>query len=467
MNASSVDFDKFSRIMDDPRDPRIVSDESRCDSKLRILSGVSEGVTVDLQDGSYLLGSSEECDLIIDDKKVESNHLFLEVKGNKITICPISTQLFIGGIPCTARQQIKFFDVVIVGETSFCIGPRRKPWPSIKSPSLADIDQAKNSIVEKKEEEKAVVQQEFLKQREESAKKTTQLFFPLVMFFCVILAIFSFGVLFPVQAVTETTGQEEGVNNLISEENLEGSVSLQGNNSSGFVLSGYSADLGAVDRLKTAVLNKYPLVKMRVWNDTELLSKSRKVLKSLGADHVSVDLTEAGVLETRGYTIESYEWEHISSVLAQDTPDVVTIDDKNVYTLAQILRRIDQHIINNELSQWVNVETKLGEIIATGVLPGDKYSLWANTLDNFNQQMEFIVDINDQVINAEDQRIHLPIRSISIGDVSYLTLQDNSKYVEGSLIADGFILQSIHLDHIEVSKNNITYDYYLGVENEQ
>ena len=100
------------------------------------------------------------------------------------------------------------------------------------------------------------------------------------------------------------------------------------------------------------------------------------------------------------------------------------------------------------------------------MLPKEQHDLWAQTLEDFKKQMKFSVDIDDQVIDAKDQKIILPIKSVSIGNVSYLTLKDNSRYIEGAVILNGFVLQAIHLDHIVLSKNNIKYDYYINSEYE-
>ena len=217
---------------------------------------------------------------------------------------------------------------------------------------------------------------------------------------------------------------------------------LQNNVNSGLELSGYVINSQAFQKLKLSILNKYPDVKMRVWTVSELLLQTRKVLQSLGADHVDVDLVDTGKLAIKGYVAEESDWEHIQHVLAQDIPSVITIDDQHLYSLEQITERLNQHITKESLDQWVTVDSQSETIKVTGVLPKEQHDLWAQTLEDFKKQMKFSVDIDDQVIDAKDQKIILPIKSVSIGNVSYLTLKDNSRYIEGAVILNGFVLTS-------------------------
>lgn len=466
MSVQAADFDQFPKAIGNSVQRKKAKKESQHLKKLRILSGVNKGASVDIDDGIYELGSSENCDLIIDDTQVKNHHLFLEVNNGEISVCPIGTQVYIRGKRCSNKQIIKFFDVILVGKTSFCIGPRYKTWPRIKAIRTPVTEEVDNSFDNQTDDDSTAAEQaRFKLYHQKKITKTTKLVIPILLSLCLILGIFSFGILLPVQ-VNSTTPQKKSINELIIQEGLNESVSLQYNQKNELELSGYITNKKKFHNLKAAMLNKYPAVRLRIWTASELLLRANEVLQSLGIEHINVSLVEKGNLTFKGYIPKKSDWKDILRVLSQDIPDVITIDDKQIYSLQQILDNINKHIITSQLDQWVSVESQNKTIKLTGILPKNRFPAWPGFLENFRQQMGFHVDIDDQVTDAKNQIINLPVKSISIGKVSYLTLKDNSKYIEGSLISDGFILQSIHLDHIVISKNNIEYDYYIGIKDD-
>lgn len=466
MSVQAADFNQLPKATSNSARRKKAKKQSQHLKKLRILSGVNKGASVDIDDGIYELGSSENCDLIIDDTQVKNHHLFLEVKNGEISVCPIGTQVYIRGKRCSNRQIIKFFDVILVGKTSFCIGPRYKTWPRIKAIRTPISEEVDSDFDKQTDGTPSTAEQARLKlHHQKKITKTTKLIFPILLSLCLILAIFSFGILLPVQ-VSSKTSPKKSINELITHEGLNESVSIQYNQKNELELSGYITDAKKFHNLKTVMLNKHPAVRLRIWTTTELLLRATEVLQSLGIEHVTVDLIEKGTLTFKGYIPKKADWKDILRVLDQDIPDVITIDDQQIYSLKQISDIINKRLIASQLDQWVSVKSQNKTIKLTGILPKNRYPVWLGFLESFRQQMGFHVDIDDQVTDAKNQIINLPVKSISIGKVSYLTLKDNSKYTEGSLISDGFILQSIYLDHVVISKNNIEYDYYIGIKND-
>lgn len=437
--------------------------------KLRILSGVNKGVSVNLSDGVYELGSSENCDLIITDDEVEKHHLFLEIGQEEMNICPIKTLVHINGKRCVNRQIINFFDVVMVGSTRFCIGPREGIWPRIRAFSPKVIKKENTDVLVGVEAGEPVVspKQILLEKQQENTQKTKKIVFPVVVFFGVLLAVFTLGVLLPVQTVGAGSSTiEENINEIIRRENLDRSLVLQNNHDGGLELSGYVSDLDSFSRVRSAMLNKYPAVRMRVWTASDLVLRAKEILKSLSIHHVEAELDGSDRLAVKGYVTEKKDWSRARYVLAQDVPDVITIDDERIYTLEQILDRMNKLVIEVGLDRWITLKPQADAIVALGVLPKEQHIQWLQLLRQFRQDIGFFVDVDDQVIDARKQRINLPIKSISIGEVSYLTLKDNSRYAVGSFISDGFVLQAVNLDHVVLLKNNIKYDYYTGTGHE-
>lgn len=430
--------------------------------KLLILSGATKGVSVDLEDGVYEIGSSDACDLIINDPLIMDRHLFMAVNHQTITVCPIGTEVFINGKHHTDLQTINFFDVITIGTTSFCLGFRHQTWPRIKKLKLASPNKTTDSLQTKSTPKTNTKAFEIFQKKQRQNNKFNQYTITITSFFGLILIIFSLGVLMPVQAVPKKMSVEKGVELLIDKEHLSHSLQIQYSANGELELSGYVQNTKAYKKLKSTMLNKYPTVKMRVWTVPELLAQAKKLLFSLRAEHVDVEFSNTGKLVVKGYVSNKADWAHIHQVLSADFPSVVTINDQHIYSLQEVTRSLSKKIIENKINQWVSISSESDKLKVEGAMPKEKYSIWEQTLVDFNSQMSFPVDIDNQVINAKEQVINIPIKSISIGNISYLTLKDNSRYIEGGSILDGYVLHKINLNHIVLMKNNIKYDYYTN-----
>jgi hypothetical protein len=105
---------------------------------LRILTGVAAGAEVELRIGlKYLLGRSDEMDLIIDDPALEESHAQITVEGQSVRVTPVddaAVQLhgerFEGGI-------VPLYVVLQLGETMVAFGDQRRNWNSVQIPEDA------------------------------------------------------------------------------------------------------------------------------------------------------------------------------------------------------------------------------------------------------------------------------------------------------------------------------------------
>ena len=202
MSIQTLDLNLDSKLTEDPLLQNKLRRHSQHRKKLRILSGVNKGATVNLEEGAYKLGRSESCELNIDDPEVTDHHLLLEIKSTKITVTPIETDMYINGKHYIDRQSVNFFDVVMIGATSFCLGPRHKAWPKIKkfkkivSDSAEDDSlfseplQSETSTVNDADQDsfESFQQQQKLKQ----ATRTNRFILPIMLFFGLILSVFQF-----------------------------------------------------------------------------------------------------------------------------------------------------------------------------------------------------------------------------------------------------------------------------------
>ena len=95
---------------------------------IRFLNGKNAGQTIPLQIGNYVLGRSEECQIVITESGVSKKHLELEVSEEGISVIDLrsSNGTFVNGIKIQERT-IQKGDKVSVFKTTFDIIPADKP----------------------------------------------------------------------------------------------------------------------------------------------------------------------------------------------------------------------------------------------------------------------------------------------------------------------------------------------------
>jgi type III secretion protein D len=67
-----------------------------------------------------------------------------------------------------------------------------------------------------------------------------------------------------------------------------------------------------------------------------------------------------------------------------------------------------------------------------------------------------------QEVKTEAGPIKLPIRSVSMGRLRYVTLSDGTRCFEGGFLKNGIQIKSIQKGRIVLQKSGQEYNYFLG-----
>jgi hypothetical protein len=106
---------------------------------LKVVSGPHQGAEIRLPQGRSLVGSDEECDVVLHDVLVAPQHFSFELSNDSIKVTPLGGRLYCDGAWMKDSEvTVKPFSFLTAGGTHLIIGPSDKAWPSL---SFSDIPQ--------------------------------------------------------------------------------------------------------------------------------------------------------------------------------------------------------------------------------------------------------------------------------------------------------------------------------------
>jgi hypothetical protein len=108
--------------------------------KFKVVDGIHKNSELVFEtDESCIVGSGDECDIIISDHGVEKEHLSLFFSDKNVNLNKKRDPIFIDGIPLTDDVAfISPYQIVTIGDAHFAIGPANLEWPPLKPPVLLD-----------------------------------------------------------------------------------------------------------------------------------------------------------------------------------------------------------------------------------------------------------------------------------------------------------------------------------------
>lgn len=97
---------------------------------LKVFSGPHVGAEVLLVEGTHILGSGDDCDIILEDRLIAERHVQISVSGDDVSFESIGdAKVYIDGKE-VAAGPLEAFQYFTVGNTHLAIGPSDQTWPN-------------------------------------------------------------------------------------------------------------------------------------------------------------------------------------------------------------------------------------------------------------------------------------------------------------------------------------------------
>lgn len=110
--------------------------------KFKVIAGVHKNAELIIDaDTVYRIGSDDECDIILMDKGIAEEHLFIHLTENIIHLEKIDANVFIDGQKLYGpKATLESYQIVTIGEAHFAFGPADSQWPLLHPPVITEED---------------------------------------------------------------------------------------------------------------------------------------------------------------------------------------------------------------------------------------------------------------------------------------------------------------------------------------
>lgn len=108
---------------------------------LKVIGGPHQGAEIGLYAGKTLVGSDDECDVVLHDVLVAPQHVELDLSTTGIIAAPLGGRVFINGKRVReARQPLPAFAFLSIGGSHLVLGPAGQTWPLLSAADLPDLE---------------------------------------------------------------------------------------------------------------------------------------------------------------------------------------------------------------------------------------------------------------------------------------------------------------------------------------
>ncbi|AUI86005.1 EscD/YscD/HrpQ family type III secretion system inner membrane ring protein [Vibrio azureus] len=421
--------------------------------KIRILSGVHSGVEVNLPSGSFVLGSDDFiADVVLTDSGIKASHLTIEtneegpllLNAEEVKVDGDSVTLSSEGL-ILARQSL-----VSIGSLRFSIG-------YVEDDLFIESDSREPQSGEIASTQKTTI----------SWKKVIS-----VGLLCSLLPSAILAGIWWEQTQThdqEVIAEAEPivlVRNTLKELQLN-DIRVEWNaTEQQAVLDGYIEDrtqqLNLLDKIDALGIN----YKSDLRTMEEIRRGVKFILRNLGYHQVKVENgEERGTVLLTGYIDDASRWSQVEQILERDVPGLIAwkvelkragayMDTlKTLLTEANLLTQV-QLVTNDDR---IEIRGDLDDLETTRF-----YGVTRQFREQYGEKPYLVLKSIPKV--SKGKNIDFPFKSVNFGEVPYVILTDNIRYVVGAKTPQGYRISSITADGIELVKAGQIISIDLGHE---
>lgn len=410
---------------------------------LKVLSGPHTGAELNLDSGSYSIGSHEGCDLVFNDTSLAQNHLQIILSDAGLAVRPLALPVYINGSEVSqGGATINDLDIVTLGDTHFAVAGSEATWPA--SIELPHINTKRNEPIIEKESNSFFSRQKF----------------PIAIGTIGLVILFGLNQPFSSKSIFESN--ETIIRKILSKQNQK-HIELLSQPNGVVRLTGYVDTSEASDELNKALVSSKLKTISRIYSSDELLATSKQVLSALGYSDLNINSIshDPGTVVLHGFVDTGAELRQLVETLNLDVTGLKKVDYAKVETLEQRLAELNSSIVDAALDKKLKAYSEGGSLIVSGVLSNVEYIQWDKIENSLQSQYADHASIINRIVKKHES-IQLALRSVSIGNTAYLITKDGNKYIEGAYLDNGYMIKSIQPGVITLTKKNSDIEFLYG-----
>ncbi|WP_252176090.1 type III secretion system inner membrane ring subunit SctD [Endozoicomonas sp. 4G] len=485
---------------------------------LKILSGNHQGAEIPLEPGSHSLGKSDQCDLVLTDESLSDQELVINISPEgQINLSSQSEDglLYKNGLPQGSALNADHFDIITSSQLFFSLGPVDADWPDQPLPELhrpepepaadQDIDAEQNEdegfpdapdiLIDDEEvddddlnslsDELNEIDNDNDEEDEEDEDDSEDFENPLknidrkwligvpasILTFFLLLILLLTGGSEEAPPKMSHLDQAKQIRSQLNQKNIK----LKELPDQSILVSGYTLTMSDKQTIQRELREQGIPFSSQLVVMSELRANADALLKNQGHTSLSLELDNSpGSLVMTGYVASSEELQKIIAALKQEVHGLVSVVDQ-VENQAGRLNTLKSMLREKGLSPRIHLIQKPNQITLEGHLLDDEqvYNL-NDVITRFRKQYgnQPQLRLATKTAGAPAKVISTPlapslkIRSVSMGRVPFVTMEDGAKYLIGAKLANGYIIEDINLDYLLLSKGTDRIKYRLGGNSE-
>lgn len=442
---------------------------------LKILSGPHQGAEVALDEGELIIGSAQDCDLILSDTLVSGHHLKVVVSDAGVSIVPLESPVYFDGQEIAKDQYfaVEPFKFISLGSTHFVIGPTEGEWPALSAADIPDLTKMeKEEVVEQVAGEEGVepsnVPAVVEEKEEDDIKKLLKDNKNWVIggVGAVILIIAAIIVMFFVskggsEPVVTANVQEE-IAKVIANTGFPQALSVEERDGMYFV-KGWVNDVSENEKLQRELKKLGGHVSVDVKVESQAVENLKDLLNGLGGSFVGVEAMEPGMIRVYGYYGDDGGWEALKTDIGRDIPGLKLLKD-DVMTPKKLYGVIAKVLEMDKLVGTLQYVPQKEGIVMKGMISQTDIPKVKESIKHLQAEVGPGVPIKNQIVVArpEDLYLDLDMDSVIIGKHGYIVTKSGQRLFEGGVLKGGYKIEKIGRDGIILKKDDQVITLNLG-----
>lgn len=435
--------------------------------ELRVLVGDQAGARVVLAPGEYLLGSGDDCGLVLRGAGIAEQHALLRFDGKDADIEPLDGAICnVQGDEIAGTHAIAHGVPLEIGGVWIAVDREDAPWPDTASdfrrPSVADAageaadawssDAAEPQPLTEDDSELSNGRDSEASDAASPTRRVLAIFAGIFLIFLLAAAAWAWwsGRSVPMQTTgnTEPAAQQprlapEELRRIVADYRQDGRLELKWSGKQ-WVVSGYVSDAQARRMLLDGLANAgEENVRAQVWVDTELMEAARRALAANavpGETSLRVDAVSAGVATLGGAVASEDRLEGARNALIHDVPGIVSVESKALLPSA-LLQQLKERVAAAGLASRLAVISDAPEVKLSGRLFPDEVAKWESLFVEFTRDYGDVLPIR-ATITRVIPKPPVGVQTIVGGSVPYI-VTDSGQFVNQGGDVQGHTLTAI------------------------
>lgn len=466
---------------------------------LRVMSGPQAGAEIPLADGEYVIGSDDDCDLVLLDETVAARHLRVTIAASGAEVAACDAPVALGERTLAPGEPADIGAGAVFGLASTCvaIGPVGVVWTALPMPdrrrrkrtpepaptanavtddgeaSVADSDAPDSNAVSLALGDQLINAERDRRGNGKGSgpgRRTAALW--AVGGFLLALALFELPDMLsawtaapaPQTPPDNADQQRSQVAALLKKLNLKG-LQLGSLPGGGLALSGYVQTVADKDRLNAALRQSGIAVRNDVWADEWIKSSVQETVQRFGGEALSVDYLGKGALRIAGFLRSGVSQQQLEAVVRNDIPGISSIEVK-LHTMDQALQDLRKGLQEAGLEGMVKLTASDTTINATGTLDQPLLQAWWQVAHAFAKDYGTVPRLQSEVKGATQRAEPFTLGNVRVIGIVMgpehqpMAMLDNGNLVGvGDQVGANAVVKEIDFDKVLITEGTRTYTF--------